>query len=54
MTGTMVPYYRPEMTINSFIRTYASSSPEIEKANYVRRVSMDLNIPSTTILKTLL
>ena len=54
MSGRMVPYYRPEMTINSFIRTYASSSPEIEKVNYVRRVCMDLNIPSTTILKTLL
>jgi hypothetical protein len=34
MTGRMVPYYRPEMTIDKFIRAYASSSPEIEKANY--------------------
>jgi hypothetical protein len=29
----MIPYYRPEMTIENFIRAYASSSPEIEKAN---------------------
>ena len=54
MTGRMIPYYRPEMTIDKFIRSYASSSPEIEKANYVRRVCEDLNIPKTTIIKTLL
>jgi hypothetical protein len=54
MTGRMVPYYRPEMTIDKFIQAYASSSPEIEKANYVVRVCGTLNIPKTTIIKTLL
>ena len=38
MTGRMVPYCRPEMTIEKFIRVYASSSPELEKINYVTRV----------------
>ena len=42
------------MTIDKFIRSYASSSPEIEKANYARRVCEDLKIPKTTIIKTLL
>jgi hypothetical protein len=36
------------------IRAYASSSPEIEKLNYVKWVCQDLNILPTTILKTLL
>jgi hypothetical protein len=54
MTGRMIPYYRPEMTIDKFIRVYASSSPEIEKQNYVRRICSDLGITPTTILKTLL
>jgi hypothetical protein len=54
MTGRMIPYYRPTMTIDQFIRVYASSSPEIEKVNYVRRVCEDLKIPKTTIIKTLL
>jgi hypothetical protein len=54
VTGRMIPYYGPEMTIDRFVRAYASSSPEIEKANYVMRVCADLKIPSTTILKTLL
>jgi len=34
--------------------TYANSSPEREKANYVLRVCADLQIPATTIFKTLL
>lgn len=51
MTGRMVPYYRPEMTINQFIRIYASSSPEIEKKNYVFRVCAELNILPSTIIK---
>jgi hypothetical protein len=41
MTGKMILYYKPEMTIDKFIRTYTSSSPEIEKADYVRRVCED-------------
>ena len=54
MTGSMVPYYRPEMTIDKFVRTYASSSPGIEKVNCVVRVCGTLNIPKTTIIKMLL
>jgi len=42
------------MTIDKFIRPYASSLSEIEKANYVRRVCEDLEIPKTTIIKSLL
>jgi hypothetical protein len=52
--GRMVPYYRLEMTMAKFIRAYASSSLEIEKANYVVRVCGTLNICKTTIIKTLL
>jgi hypothetical protein len=33
------------MTIDNFIRGYASPSPEIEKANYVIRLCGTLNIP---------
>jgi hypothetical protein len=54
MTGRMVSYYRPEMSIDAFIRAYASSSPEIEKKNYVIRVCADLKISFATPIKTLL
>jgi hypothetical protein len=52
MTGRM-PVYDQNGSINKFIRTYASSSPEIEKQNYVKKVCRDLGIPPTTLLKTL-
>ena len=46
--------YNPNGTIRQCIYTYANSSPEREKANYVLRVCAELKIPATTILKTLL
>jgi len=39
---------------DAFIRAYASSSPEIEKKNYVIRVCADLKISFATPIKTLL
>ena len=52
MTGGMIPYYRPEMTIDKFIRADASSSPELRRR--MVRVCGTLNIPKTRIIKALL
>lgn len=46
--------YRGTMTLDQFIRVYASTSPEIEKQNYIRRVSTFLNVPPTIMVKQLL
>lgn len=46
--------YQPSMTLEKFIRTYASSSPEIEKQNYVRRVTAFMNVSPYITIKSLL
>jgi hypothetical protein len=46
--------YRSTMSPDQFIRAYASTSPEIEKQNYVSRVCEFLKVPKTTQVKTLL
>jgi hypothetical protein len=54
MTGRMVPYYTPTMTIDKSSGLTLPATPEIEKINYIARVCGTMNIPKTTIIKTLL
>jgi hypothetical protein len=54
LSGRMMPSYDPNGSIKKFIYAYASTSPEIEKINYVNRVCEFMKVPSSLIIKTFL